>query len=215
MGYGHGAIGLSSIDGAIDCTHIKLTSTNFGGLGETYRNRKEYFSLNVQAIVGPRMEFLDLVPEWPGSQHDSRIFQNSRVFMQYQQRELIEILVGDAGYPCLPYLLTSFRNPQNEAQERYNQIQSRTRMVVERTFGVWKRRFPCLSRGLSLKLITCTAVVSACAVLHNLALQFQDVLPEEQDNDNENIEDLHYNDPHWQPADGFIVRQNVVDELFN
>lgn len=93
-------------------------------------------------------------------------------------------------------------------------------MVVERTFGVWKRRFSCLSRGLSLKLITCTAVVSACAILHNLALQFQDVLPEQLNDDaeqSENIDDenLHYNDPHWQPADGFIVRQNVVDELFH
>lgn len=48
LGYGHGAIGLSNIDGAIDCTYIKLFSTNFGGLGETYRNRKGYFSLNVQ-----------------------------------------------------------------------------------------------------------------------------------------------------------------------
>lgn len=89
-------------------------------------------------------------------------------------------------------------------------------MVVERTFGVWKRRFPCLSRGLSLKLLTCTAVVSACAVLHNLSLQYNDVLPEEQDDDGiiENVEELQANDPHWQPADGFIVRQNIVRELF-
>lgn len=71
-----------------------------------------------KAIVGARMEFLDLVPEWPGSQHNSRIFQNSRVFMRYQQRELTGILVGDAGYPCLPFLLTPFRNPQNEEQQR-------------------------------------------------------------------------------------------------
>lgn len=87
-------------------------------------------------------------------------------------------------------------------------------MVVERTFGVWKRRFPCLSRGLSLKLVTCTGVVSACAVLHNLALYFKDVLPEEPEVDViiENNE-LYYNEPQ-QPGDGFIVRQNIVRDLF-
>lgn len=48
LGYGNGAIGLPGIDGAIDCTHIRLTHTRFRGLDEIYRNRKGYFSLNVQ-----------------------------------------------------------------------------------------------------------------------------------------------------------------------
>lgn len=48
LGYGQGAIGLPHIDGAIDCTHVRLVGNNFGGLAETYRNRKGYFSLNVQ-----------------------------------------------------------------------------------------------------------------------------------------------------------------------
>lgn len=48
LGYGHGAIGLPCIDGAIDCTHIRLLGNNFGRLGEIYRNRKGYHSLNMQ-----------------------------------------------------------------------------------------------------------------------------------------------------------------------
>lgn len=42
-----------------------------------------YTYVYVQAVVGPRMEFLDIVPEWRGGQHDSRIFQNSRIYMKY------------------------------------------------------------------------------------------------------------------------------------
>jgi hypothetical protein len=48
LGYGNGAIGLPGIDGAIDCTHIRLTHTRFYRIDEVYRNRKGYFSLNVQ-----------------------------------------------------------------------------------------------------------------------------------------------------------------------
>lgn len=48
LGFGRGTIGLPCINGAIDCTHIRLLGNNFGGLGEMYRNRKGYFSLNVQ-----------------------------------------------------------------------------------------------------------------------------------------------------------------------
>ncbi|XP_018304708.1 putative nuclease HARBI1, partial [Mycetomoellerius zeteki] len=162
--------GLSGIDGAIDCTHIRLTNTRFHEVAEIYRNRKGYFSLNVQAVVGPRMEFLDIVPQWPGSQHDSRIFQNSRLYVRYNEHQLTGSLVGDSGYPCLPFLLTPIANPLTNAEQTYNIVQSKTRRIVERTFGVWKRRFPCLSRGLTNRLICCTSIIIACAVLHNLSL---------------------------------------------
>lgn len=47
-GYGPGAIGFPCIDGAIDCTHIRLVHTRFQAIDEIFRNRKGYFSLNVQ-----------------------------------------------------------------------------------------------------------------------------------------------------------------------
>ena len=39
--------GFPSVSGCIDCTHIKI-STPGGDNGEVFRNRKGYFSLNVQ-----------------------------------------------------------------------------------------------------------------------------------------------------------------------
>lgn len=95
-------------------------------------------------------------------------------------------------------------------------IQGRTRRIVERTFGIWKRRFPCLSRGLQTKLLTSTTIVTACAVLHNLSLIFNDTLEEEEE---EEVENINEHDevplmPHWQPADGFLVRNAVIERLF-
>ncbi|XP_066590863.1 putative nuclease HARBI1 [Prorops nasuta] len=223
LGFGEGAIGLDNVTGAIDCTHIRLSGTQFREHAEVYRNRKSYYSLNVQAVVGPRTEFLDIVPEWPGSNHDSRILKNSRVFHRFQQQEISGILIGDKGYPALPFLLTPFRNPESNEQERYNMIQSRTRMVVERTFGIWKRRFPCLSKGLTLKLSTSTSVITACAVLHNLSLIYDNILPQEEtdDDDYDNIvenDDYMENDENENTdmtGAGFLYRDNVEMNLFN
>ncbi|XP_066585716.1 putative nuclease HARBI1 [Prorops nasuta] len=215
LGRRNESFGLPSICGAIDCTHIRLVHVRFQNLDEIYRNRKNYFSLNVQTVVGPKTEILDIVPEWPGSQHDSRIFQNSRVYMRFLHHELNGILVGDNGYPSLPFLLTPFVNPETDEQLRYNIIHKRTRIIVERTYGIWKRRFPCLSRGLSLKLVTSTSIVVACAVLHNMALIFNDILEEEEtaemqsEDEEENVVNTH-----WQPAEGLAFRDALIENLF-
>ncbi|KAJ9594632.1 hypothetical protein L9F63_027385, partial [Diploptera punctata] len=52
------------------------------------------------AIVNHNMEFINFVTGWPGSTHDSRIFDSSRVCYQFEEREVTGILLGDSGYPC-------------------------------------------------------------------------------------------------------------------
>lgn len=51
IGRRDGGIGLPGIDGAIDCTHVRLVHTRFQNIDEVYRNRKGYFSLNVQVCT--------------------------------------------------------------------------------------------------------------------------------------------------------------------
>jgi len=51
IGRRDGGIGLPGIDGAIDCTHVRLTGTRFQNIDEVYRNRKGYMSLNVQVCI--------------------------------------------------------------------------------------------------------------------------------------------------------------------
>ena len=61
------------------------------------------------------MEFLD-VPEWPRCTHDSQIFQNSRIYMRYEEHQLDGLLVGDSGYSCLQFLMTPLGNPLTEEE---------------------------------------------------------------------------------------------------
>jgi len=46
--------------GAIDCTRIKIQSPN-RNIGEKFRYRKGYFSINVQAVCNSQMKFLNIV----------------------------------------------------------------------------------------------------------------------------------------------------------
>ena len=91
--------------GAIDCTHVAIQSPG-GEYAELYRNRKGYFSINVQAICNSCLEFTNIVARWSGSSHDVTIFGNSRICAQFESGEITGILLGDGGYGCKKYLLT-------------------------------------------------------------------------------------------------------------
>ncbi|XP_072144582.1 putative nuclease HARBI1 [Dermacentor andersoni] len=167
-----------SVSWCIDCTHVPIRSPG-GDEAEVFRCRKGYFSINVQAIAGPRLQFFDLVASWPGSTHDSRIFDNSRARVQYEEGNVPGILLGDKGYSCRSYLMTPFRETKQLSAPlfRYNKCHSRSRCSVERTFGVWKRRFPCLQMTLQIKTRSVPIVITACAALHNFGHLQRDPVP--------------------------------------
>ncbi|XP_065295942.1 putative nuclease HARBI1 [Dermacentor albipictus] len=74
--------GFPGVTGCIDCTHVQIISAG-GDNAEVYWKRKGVFSINVQAVTGPELQFFDIVAGSPGSVHDSRIFENSRVMTSY------------------------------------------------------------------------------------------------------------------------------------
>lgn len=165
--------------GAIDCTHIPIQSPG-GDNAELFRNRKGYFSINVQTISDPHLLIRDIVACWYGSTHDSTIFLGSQIRRKFSTNEVTNChLLGDSGYKLEKYLLTPFLNPTNVHERNYNKCQIKTRNTVERQYGVWKRRFPCLKFGLRTKLQTSLTVIVATAVLHNIAILTRDEEPPE------------------------------------
>ncbi|KAK4882317.1 hypothetical protein RN001_005636 [Aquatica leii] len=174
--------------GAIDGTHVRIQSPS-GNNAEVYRNRKGYFSLNVQVVANAEHKILDIVARWPGSAHDSNIFDHSNIKFKFENGEMGNgVLLGDSGYPLRKYLLTPLANPQTQAENLYNESHIRTRNVVERTFGIWKRRFPILSMEIRSE-ITLAQNIVAVAVLQNIACEQNDRMPEE-------IEDVIINEEH-------------------
>ncbi|KAJ1091183.1 hypothetical protein NDU88_004310 [Pleurodeles waltl] len=131
--------------------------------------------MNVQMVCLADQYISHVNAMFPGSVHDAYILWNSSIpyVMGQLQRHSVWLL-GDSGYPNLSWLLTPVRNPLTRAEERYNEAHGRTRMVIERTFGLLKARFRCLhmtggSLFYSPKKV-CKFIV-ACCMLHNLALR--------------------------------------------
>ena len=169
---------IPSVVGAIDCTHVAIQSPG-SNVGEIYRNRKGFFSVNVQLICDGSGYISDVVARWPGSVHDSTIFDNSSLRAKFETGELKGCLVGDSGYACRHYMLTPVSNPTTAAETAYNNAHALARNCIERTNGILKRRFPVLKYGLRLRIDHTLPVIVATVVLHNIAVTVGDDEPDE------------------------------------
>lgn len=130
---------------------------------------------------------------------------------------------GDSAYANRDYLLTPLLNPQTRAETLYNQSQIRTRGVVEKLFGIWKRRFPVLAYGCRLKLDTTLTVIVATAVLHNVARNMGEQAVPPDDGLNENLDNLiglgnifpgNFVEHQGGAIDIFETRRNLINNYF-
>ncbi|XP_064622520.1 putative nuclease HARBI1 [Lineus longissimus] len=126
--------------GAIDGSHVAIVSPG-GADAIRFINRKRYYSLNCQFVCNHLMMFTYVVARWYGSAHASRIFEESRLFRQFDSGANRGILLGDPAYTCRPYMMIPIRNPRTPAETRYNTAQRRTRGLIKRANGMLKKRF--------------------------------------------------------------------------
>lgn len=103
--------------GPIDCTHIRIRCP--AGNDGVFINRKGFPSINVQAVCNADLPFINDVARWPGSSHDSFIFNHSALKDLLANGNDLGFLIGDSGYPLRPYLLTPFRQPSNDTERGF------------------------------------------------------------------------------------------------
>ena len=68
--------------------------------------------------------------------------------MEQRLKAINGILLGDSGYPIRDWLLTPFNAPEGEEEDNFNNCHVLTRNVIERCFGVIKKRFYALHNRL-------------------------------------------------------------------
>jgi len=63
------------------------------------------YMYNLQVVINARLEVIDIVACWPGSTHDSTIFNHSRIKSLFEAGTFGDsILIADSGYPNLSYV---------------------------------------------------------------------------------------------------------------
>ncbi|XP_018377389.1 PREDICTED: putative nuclease HARBI1 [Trachymyrmex cornetzi] len=156
-----------------------------------------------------------------GRTHDARVYNSSRLsrhmLNQYENGRRNVWLLGDSGYPLLPYLMTPKLNrPPGSPGASYTDAHAVARSSIKRTIGVRKGRWRCLrkERGLHYSPEFAALIVNATCVLHNIAKHYNvpDVeIYREDEQENIEAEDNMRADMR---ARGNIVRETIIERYF-
>ncbi|KAB0805455.1 hypothetical protein PPYR_02425 [Photinus pyralis] len=218
--------GFPGIIGAVDCTHVAIISPpvedpQYPAI--VFLNRKGYYSINVQIICNARLKILAINARFPGSVHDAGIWTTSIVknllHTSYENGDSSSWLIGDAGYPLEPWLMTPVSGHNlTEPERRYNVAHKSIRNVIERLNGVLKTRFRCLSkhRVLHYNPAKCAKLIYACAILHNMCIHNGEIDIDIDHNDEEdnNDEPRNAENDHNNLHEGRIIRNRIIRDYF-
>ncbi|KAG8485785.1 hypothetical protein CXB51_019130 [Gossypium anomalum] len=166
--------------GAIDGTHIKACISPSCQI--PYIGRKGEPTQNIMAVYDFNMCFIFAFPGWEGTAHDSRIFLQAlrKQQLKFPHPPPGKYYLVDSGYPQMAgflgpyrgerYHLPDFHRGNHRAsgkKEIFNHAHSSLRSVIERTFGVWKKKWPILRDIPSYSFDKQVLIVIATMVLHN------------------------------------------------
>ncbi|KAL1489224.1 hypothetical protein ABEB36_014157 [Hypothenemus hampei] len=205
--------GFPGVVGIIDGTHIRIDKPDEDS--DSYLNRKHFYSIQAQVVCDHKKRIVDIFVGYPGSVHDGRVFRNSPLSRILQEKCRDFYLLADSGYPCLPQMLTPFRDTGNltRRQRNFNYILSKNRYVIEHCFGLLKQKLRQLYHIKLKSIPDIVHFIRSCAVLHNLAIDDEfiihyEILPHPDDNpveiEIENDED---------DGNGSVKRNEVMNSL--
>lgn len=152
-----------------------------------YRGRKSDTTQNVMAACDFNMCFTFILAGWEGSAHDVTIFGEAitNSSLQFPHPPEGKYYLVDSVYPNMPGFLAPYKGKRyhlndykgggrqpRTAKERFNYHHSSLRMVIERTFGVLKARFPILKTMPSFPLPKQRFIVIASCAVHNFIRKF-------------------------------------------
>lgn len=162
--------------GALDGSHIPAVLPV--DEQSAFRNRKGFISQNLLAVVNFDGTFSYCLAGWEGSAHDGRVLGDAvlKKIPLFHNKYFL----ADAGYALTRMTLTPYRGvryhlkewvkgnrrPQSR-EELFNLRHSSLRNVIERTFGVVKKRFPYLDRMHAYDYPMQVDLVLCCFMIHN------------------------------------------------
>ncbi|XP_077228388.1 protein ANTAGONIST OF LIKE HETEROCHROMATIN PROTEIN 1-like [Tasmannia lanceolata] len=162
--------------GAIDGTHIPAKVP--AEMKKRFIGRKGTPTQNVLAACDFDLIFTFVAAGWEGSASDSRILRDSIADEMGIIRHPGKFYLADAGFPLLSNFITPYRVTRYHLSEQrgrlprtkkelFNHRHSSARNVIERAFGVLKKRFPILNGEQMYSYEKQVDIVMACCCVHN------------------------------------------------
>ena len=107
--------------------------------------------------------------------------------------------------------MTPYKTPRIPAHTAYDNAHTKTRVLIEQTFGRWKCRFHVLHGELRMAPEKVCQIIGAYAVLHNIAINRNEPMEDGIDQEDELFVDVdHYNGP----EQGLAIRDHICNTLF-
>ncbi|PNX76503.1 hypothetical protein L195_g032452 [Trifolium pratense] len=164
--------------GALDGTYIAVTPS--ASDRPRYRTRKGGLATNVLGVCTRDMRFIYVLAGWEGSASDSRVLRDAINRPNGLKVPIGSYYLVDGGYTngegfLAPYRGKRYhlqewgpgrRSPQDR-EELFNYRHARARNVIERCFGLLKKRWAILRSPSFYPIRTQCRMILACSLLHN------------------------------------------------
>ncbi|VEN39227.1 unnamed protein product [Callosobruchus maculatus] len=203
------------VAGAIDGTHIFVTVKK--EQQDSYIDRYRRHSINLMVICDASKMLTYAFVGFPGSAHDSRVFQNSLLYQEIEQHGPNSIflddqkyhIIGDSAFPLKTWLMTPYKgNNLTVSQKYHNYCLSAERVVVEHTIGTIKGRWRRLQYINTYHICKSIEIATAACVLHNFCLLNNDIWAEQAVHDRWDV-----NNGDTEPFAGRIKRDRIKNML--
>ncbi|XP_045805092.1 protein ALP1-like [Trifolium pratense] len=225
--------GFPNCCGAVDATHITMCLPGTEYSSNVWLDYKNNHSMVLQAIVDPDMKFRDIVTGWPGKMEDWSIFSCSnfnklcnkgerldgKVLKFSEESEIREYIIGDSGYPLLPYLIVPYEEKEllkSEAKTQFNKLHLETRIVAQRALTRLKETWRII-RGNMWRpdKHRLPRIILVCCLLHNIVIDMQDEVKDELLCLYHHNHDSGYNQLVCEDADekGVALRESLLSYL--
>ena len=158
--------------GAIDRCHIPIKPPV--KTQADYINRCGKHTVNLMAVCNADKVFTFIHVGCTGSAHDSRVFRytdiSTRPELFFPSGDFH--IIGDSAFTLSTHTMIPYRDSGNITPDKvnYNSKLSKSRIVIEHSFGLLKGRFRRL-KFIDTQIEHVADIISACCILHNITIQ--------------------------------------------